>query len=88
MLQIVIGANPWVIHRQAEIFGNDCEVFRPERWLEGDRSQMGACTCHLHNTKLTETDRNFFAFGSGARTCIGRSEFRGSCWAVSPEGHS
>ncbi|XPS73243.1 hypothetical protein M3J09_005393 [Ascochyta lentis] len=54
----IIGANPWVIHRQKEVFGNDCDIFRPERWLEGDRSQM---------------DRNFFAFGSGSRTCIGRN---------------
>ncbi|KAF2123910.1 cytochrome P450 [Dothidotthia symphoricarpi CBS 119687] len=54
----IIGANPWVIHRQKEVFGEDCEAFRPERWLEGDRSIM---------------DRNFFAFGSGARGCIGRN---------------
>lgn len=39
--QTIIGANPWVIHRQPEIFGEDCDVFRPERWLEGDRGQMG-----------------------------------------------
>jgi hypothetical protein len=49
----VIGANAWVIHRQPEIFGNDCEVFRPERWLEGDRSQMGMYPCQVDNTKLT-----------------------------------
>ncbi|KAJ8112601.1 hypothetical protein OPT61_g5064 [Boeremia exigua] len=54
----IIGANPWVIHRQKDVFGEDCGLFRPERWLEGDRSQM---------------DRNFFAFGSGSRTCIGRN---------------
>lgn len=39
--QTIIGANPWVIHRQKQIFGEDCETFRPERWLEGDRAQLG-----------------------------------------------
>ncbi|KAH8722844.1 cytochrome P450 [Phaeosphaeriaceae sp. PMI808] len=53
-----IGANPWVIHRQKEIFGDDCDLFRPERWLEGNRGQL---------------DRFFFAFGAGARMCIGRN---------------
>jgi cytochrome P450 len=43
-LQTIIGANPWVIHRQKEIFGEDCETFRPERWLEGDRGQLGTLT--------------------------------------------
>jgi len=54
----IIGANPWVVHRDHTIFGNDVEAFRPERWLEGDRSDM---------------DRFFFAFGSGARLCLGRN---------------
>ncbi|KAH4855712.1 hypothetical protein HBH75_080600 [Parastagonospora nodorum] len=54
----IIGANPWVIHRQKEIFGDDCDIFRPERWLEGDRGQL---------------DRFFFAFGAGARMCLGRN---------------
>jgi hypothetical protein len=40
-VQTIIGANPWVIHRQKEIFGEDCETFRPERWLEGERGQLG-----------------------------------------------
>ncbi|KAF1912067.1 cytochrome P450, partial [Ampelomyces quisqualis] len=53
-----VSANPWVIHRQKEIFGNDCETFRAERWLERDRGQL---------------DCFFLAFGSGARMCLGRN---------------
>ena len=30
----IIGANAWVIHRRPEIWGADCDIFRPERWLE------------------------------------------------------
>ncbi|KAF5862062.1 hypothetical protein ETB97_012209 [Aspergillus alliaceus] len=54
----VIGTNPWVIHRNKEIFGEDADVFRPERWLEGNASRK---------------ERFFFAFGAGSRTCIGKS---------------
>ena len=29
----IVGVNAWVVHRRKEIFGEDVEVFRPERWL-------------------------------------------------------
>lgn len=35
-----IALNGWVLHRNKEIFGNDPEIFRPERWLEGDAKTM------------------------------------------------
>jgi cytochrome P450 len=54
----IVGVNPWVVHRDQEVFGEDVEAFKPERWLERDRSDM---------------DRFFFAFGSGARVCLGRN---------------
>jgi cytochrome P450 len=52
----VVGANPWVVHRNEEVFGKDVGAFRRGRWLEGDRSDM---------------DRFFFAFESGARLRLG-----------------
>lgn len=54
----VIGANPWVIHRNKEVYGDDVDTFRPERWLKEDNGDM---------------HRFFFAFGSGARMCLGRN---------------
>nr|POE72189.1 cytochrome p450 monooxygenase [Quercus suber] len=54
----VIGANPWVVHRSEEVYGEDVEAFRPERWLTEDNGDM---------------HRFFFAFGSGARMCLGRN---------------
>ncbi|KAK5133694.1 hypothetical protein LTR08_007448 [Meristemomyces frigidus] len=56
----VVGANAWVLHRDREVFGDDVEAFRPERWMQGEPS-AGAMK------------RFFFAFGAGARTCIGRN---------------
>jgi cytochrome P450 len=47
-VQTIIGANPWVIHRQKEIFGDDCDAFRPDRWLESDRGQLGIHKVFTH----------------------------------------
>lgn len=32
----VVGMNAWVVHRDKEVFGNDAEEWRPERWLGVD----------------------------------------------------
>ncbi|KAF2008784.1 cytochrome P450 [Aaosphaeria arxii CBS 175.79] len=55
-----VGVNAWVLHYSKEIYGEDADIFRPERWLEpkydGDlRDQM------------------MFAFGGGSRACIGKN---------------
>ena len=54
----VVGANPWVVHRNKEVFGEDVHAFRPERWMKEDTGDM---------------HRFFFTFGSGSRMCIGRN---------------
>ena len=36
----VVGINNWVAHRNRDVFGLDPDVFRPERWLEGDTTAM------------------------------------------------
>ncbi|KAI0010205.1 benzoate 4-monooxygenase cytochrome P450 [Xylariaceae sp. FL0662B] len=57
----IVGINPWVIHRNTEIFGEDVDVFRPERWLDGSED------------KISEMRRNLFSFGAGPRMCIGKN---------------
>ncbi|KAL1846513.1 hypothetical protein Plec18170_009091 [Paecilomyces lecythidis] len=57
----VVGMNPWVLGYDKGVYGEDVDVYRPERWLEADRETY----------KLM--DRNYFAFGSGARTCLGKN---------------
>ncbi|KAI1095697.1 benzoate 4-monooxygenase cytochrome P450 [Rostrohypoxylon terebratum] len=57
----VVGVNPWVIHHNADIFGEDVNVFRPERWIE--RTQ----DC------INEMKKNLFSFGAGPRMCIGKN---------------
>ena len=57
----IVGANPWVVARDKGVYGDDTDVFRPERWLEAGASQL----------KLME--RNYLAFGAGSRTCLGKN---------------
>ena len=53
-----IGVNPGVIHFDKSVFGDDADTFRPERWIEGDASNM---------------DRYIMQFGMGNRTCLGKN---------------
>lgn len=45
----VVGINPWVAARDKEVYGEDTDNFRPERWLEAD------------GNKLKLMERNFLA---------------------------
>ncbi|KAJ5776871.1 Cytochrome p450 family protein [Penicillium odoratum] len=54
-----VAPNAWVIHRNKEVYGDDVEVYRPERWLD--------------ESKKSDMQRFFLAFGGGTRTCIGRN---------------
>jgi cytochrome P450 len=57
----IVGCNAWVLHRRPEVFGEDVNAFRPERWLEASPD------------KLKEMKATMFQFGAGARTCIGKN---------------
>ncbi|WPG98294.1 Hypothetical protein R9X50_00108200 [Acrodontium crateriforme] len=57
----IVGCNAWVVHRRPEVFGEDVEAFRPERWLEATGEQ------------LKEMKATLFQFGAGSRTCIGKN---------------
>jgi hypothetical protein len=35
-----VGVNAHVIHRNKEVFGEDAETFRPERWIDSDPEQV------------------------------------------------
>ncbi len=52
-----VASNPWISHRDAASFGEDAEVWRPQRWLE-DRADV--------------LERLNFTFGFGSRVCLGK----------------
>ncbi|PGH05230.1 hypothetical protein AJ79_06841 [Helicocarpus griseus UAMH5409] len=57
----IVGCSAWVIHRRPEVFGEDVDAYRPERWLDSDPE------------KVKEMNATMFHFGAGARTCIGKN---------------
>lgn len=60
----IVGVNAWVLHRQAEVFVDDVEVFKPERWLADTDEQKA---------RTAEMSRTLFHFGAGRFGCIGRN---------------
>lgn len=57
----IVGINPWVLHRDTRIFGEDAEDWNPGRWLTGDKE------------KVKYMDQHILSFGAGKRTCLGRN---------------
>jgi cytochrome P450 len=58
---VVVGCSAWVIHRRPEIYGDDVDYYRPERWLGANEE------------RLKEMNATMFHFGAGSRTCIGKN---------------
>ncbi|KAL4923372.1 cytochrome P450 [Aspergillus undulatus] len=52
--------NPGVIHFDKSVFGEDADVFRPERWIESE-------------AEASRMDRFIMQFGMGSRTCLGEN---------------
>ncbi|KAL4967586.1 cytochrome P450 [Aspergillus stella-maris] len=55
---IEISGNPWIMHRDQEVFGKDAEEFNPDRWINADRAKI--------------MNKYLFTFGYGTRVCLGR----------------
>ena len=36
---VIVGIPAWTVHRDKKVWGEDAEIFRPERWLEGDAAK-------------------------------------------------
>ncbi|KAH7403319.1 benzoate 4-monooxygenase cytochrome P450 [Cadophora sp. MPI-SDFR-AT-0126] len=71
-----IGINLWVFSRNKELYGEDADIWRPERWLEyspeklrylGQSPTHSACIS-AHNDSETYN----VTFGTGARSCPGK----------------
>ncbi|KAJ5794558.1 cytochrome P450 [Penicillium paradoxum] len=56
----IVSCSTWVIHRHKPTYGDDVEVYRPERWLEASAAQRA------------EMERLLCPFGFEERMCLGR----------------
>jgi cytochrome P450 len=64
----IVGVSAWVVHRNREIFGEDVEVFRPERWLVDEKKDREA-----EEKRIKDMGATMLQFGMGSRTCIGKN---------------
>ncbi|KAI0864451.1 cytochrome P450 [Xylaria cubensis] len=67
----IVGCSAWLIHRRPEIFGDDVDVYRPERWLLDE--SLPEAQREERERRLREMNGHMFQFGMGARTCIGKN---------------
>lgn len=63
----IVGCSAWVMHRNKDVFGEDVEAFRPERWLAQD-SKDGS-----EEQRIKAMNGMMLQFGMGSRTCIGKN---------------
>ena len=57
----IVGCSAWVLHHRPEIFGEDVDCYRPERWTDASPERR------------KDMEGTMFHFGMGARTCIGKN---------------
>jgi cytochrome P450 len=70
----IVGVSAWVLHRRKEVFGEDVEVYRPERWLVGQGKEVsGEKERESEEKRIKEMTGTMLHFGMGARACIGRN---------------
>ncbi|KAI0433726.1 cytochrome P450 [Xylaria sp. FL1042] len=67
----IVGCSAWLIHRRPEIFGDDVDVYRPERWLVDEA--LPEAQREEREQRVREMNGHMFQFGMGARTCIGKN---------------
>lgn len=64
---VKVGMNPWVIHRNESVYGQDVDVFRPERWLPSHLESPDAYEARLKRMRSAD-----LTFGAGSRVCTGK----------------
>lgn len=64
----IVGMNQWIISRNKDVFGEDVDSFRPERWLRAPDGESQ----EEYEARLGRMKEADFSFGGGNRVCTGR----------------
>ncbi|PNP59645.1 hypothetical protein FNYG_14855 [Fusarium nygamai] len=65
--RVAVGLNPYIIGRNEEVWGEDANEFRPERWLKMEDENE-----EDYQRRLRKMNAADLTFGGGSRICIGR----------------
>ncbi|KAL9088763.1 MAG: hypothetical protein Q9165_006072 [Trypethelium subeluteriae] len=60
----IVGINPYVIHQEKSIFGDDADVFVPGRWIPSSKRSV---------EEIKDMERNMITWGCPPRTCPGQN---------------
>lgn len=69
----IVGCSAWLIHMDRDIFGEDADVYRPERWLADEEAMKTEAGRDAEDRRIREMNGTMFQFGMGSRTCIGKN---------------
>jgi cytochrome P450 len=64
----IVGMNPYVVGRNRSVWGEDADVFRPERWIRDETRE----TEDVFQQRLRLMNDADLTFGGGSRVCIGK----------------
>ncbi|KAF2200696.1 cytochrome P450 [Delitschia confertaspora ATCC 74209] len=67
-----VGINPAVVHYDKGLFGEDAELFRPDRWLVSEE-------------RTKQMEKAMLIFGAGTRTCLGKNVSLAEIYTLVPE---
>ena len=67
-----VGIFPTVLHRRRQVFGDDADVYRPERWLIADKE------------KTDRMKNSMFTFSYGKYNCLGKNISKMEMYKVIP----
>lgn len=68
-----VGINPYVAGRNAGVWGDDPDAYRPERWLRGHAPGAPGETEDEYKLRLRRFNAADLTFGGGSHICIGRN---------------
>ncbi|TVY40803.1 Cytochrome P450 monooxygenase [Lachnellula occidentalis] len=66
----IVGMNPYVVHQDKEVYGEDAASFNPDRWLRDVESGEEENDFQARFSRMKATD---LTFGAGKRICLGKS---------------